>query len=243
MLVKPWTCWMGWTWRANALKYAWPNLRTKNSKKRNSSAKCRSKWPWGESGFSDLESLFFCSGGFGFSMRPGFPGAPRFPGPWHMHSGYNYGGQHNNGYHHNHNGFGNDQWSDYTFGYPMNVRVLVKSHCAMFRNRSTVEKWVLEWTAVGAVVVAAVTVTRTAVQMATQMAVTAHRNGQTDKSIETIKKRRTEQNHSIVLFTPERPSLYNHTFILALIFWFSPSPTFLPVSPAWYMYISSSLYC
>ena len=77
-------------------------------------------------------------------MRPGFPGAPRFPGPWHMHSGYNYGGQHNNGYHHNHNGFGNDQWSDYAFGYPMNVRVLVKLHLVMFRNRSMVGKWVPE---------------------------------------------------------------------------------------------------
>jgi len=67
-----------------------------------------------------MQKQMALSGGFGFSMRPGFPGAPRFPGPWHMHSGYNYGGQHNNGYHHNHNGFGNDQWNDYTFGYPMN---------------------------------------------------------------------------------------------------------------------------
>merc|ERR1712227_446913 len=43
-----------------------------------------------------MQKQMALSGGFGFSMRPGFPGAPRFPGPWHMHSGYNYGGQHNN---------------------------------------------------------------------------------------------------------------------------------------------------
>ena len=77
-------------------------------------------------------TLFNFSGGFGFSMRPGFPGVPRFPGPWNMHSGYGnggYGGQHNNGYH-NHNGFGNDHWNDYGggFGYPMEVRVFQTVH-------------------------------------------------------------------------------------------------------------------
>jgi len=69
-----------------------------------------------------MQKQMAINGGFGFSMRPGFPGVPRFPGPWNMHSGYGnggYGGQHNNGYH-NHNGFGNDHWNDYGgFGYPM----------------------------------------------------------------------------------------------------------------------------
>ena len=60
------------------------------------------------------------SGGFGFAMRPGMMGVPRFPGPgpWNMH--YNGYGPSHNGYH-NHNGFGNDHWNDFGFGYPMDV--------------------------------------------------------------------------------------------------------------------------
>lgn len=72
-----------------------------------------------------MQKQMAMSGGFGFSMRPGFPGVPRFPGPWNMHGGYGngnggYGGHHNgNGGYHNHNGFGNEHWNEYGFGYPM----------------------------------------------------------------------------------------------------------------------------